>query len=242
MFNNYLKKVKPLILPLATIVVVLILLAKFLLPKIGDIQAVLLSAQKIDQELTTFELKSQKLQGLANSSLKADYQQLEAVLPAEKNITLIFSTLEGLEQKNNVTIEGLNVKPGLISNNQDNKKPKTGPENLTFTFIVTGTENSVNQFLEDLTVTTPIFLINKVNLAMTASVVTANVDLSTYIQPLPTSLGKIETPLPELSAAQKKTLETLKSYKAVNTSVEQLSENAGSSQSAAPLKKGIFEL
>lgn len=233
------------LLPVITIVIVVGLSAKFLLPKVGDIQKILLETQKINQELASLESKAGKLNELKNSSLTADFQQMEMLLPSEKNIMLIFSTLGNLEKRNNVTIERLSVKPGLIDKGkvQADKKTKTGSEDLSFSFSVTGTQDSVNQFLEDLLATAPIFTVNKVNLAINSGIVDATIDVATYFQSLPETLGNINTPLSELSATQKKTLEIVKRYNAVDTSLEEISEEESASPSALPkVNKGIFNL
>lgn len=245
MIKNILQQIKPLLLPVITIIIVVVLSAKFLLPKVGDIQKILLETQKINQELASLESKAGKLNELKNSSLTSDFQQMEMLLPSEKNIMLIFSTLEILEKRNNVIIEGLSIKPGLIDKGkvQADKKTKTGSEDLSFIFSVTGTQDSVNQFLDELLSTAPIFTVNKVNLAINSGIVDATIDVVTYFQSLPESLGNITTPLPELSATQKKTLETVKRYNAVDTSFEEISGGESASPSALPkVNKGIFNL
>lgn len=233
--NIYFQKFKLFAIPCLTIIAVILLSVKFFIPGLLQIQEILTKVKQSNEQLTLLEKKVSKLTALENSPLKTDYEQLEQVLPSEKNIPFILSSLDSLEKQTNLTIDSFSLKPGLLDKDSTKSanKTKTGvSEKLDFTLSLSGTDEQLNEFIRQLLTSVPLFNINNANYVKIGSQYKATFNVSTYFQNYPVSLGKIETPLTELTASQKSTWEKVKNYKTLPL-FEQISSGLESSASAS---------
>lgn len=242
------RKLNLFLLPVITIAIVLVLTSYFLVPKISETQELLAKVDTEKKQLAVMEKKAQKLKELENTSLAADFTRLEYILPSEKNLPVIIDSLSQLELENSVLIEGISLSPGLLNNediNNSNKKTNT-PEDvgtLTFSIIVSGSQDNLLAFLSKLQSSSPYFKINSIRVDTTKGLIKASLNLSTYYQSLPTKLGKIDAPLKELSASQKKTLELTSNFLIFSSLSTQIEPTNQSTASAQPTpEKSIFQL
>lgn len=237
----FLKKIKLFLFPLLTILLVLILTGRFLFPKIDETRAAFEKNSKDKETLAALEAKVKKLNDLKNSTLTLDFQKAETALPSDKNIPQIFSSISQLERVNGVQIEDFSIKPGILSKEgAAGAKKGANVENITFNLTVLGSETQVLSFMENILKNAPLFNIGSVTLTASSGVDKLIMDLSTYHQNLPDSLGKVDSPLPELSETQKKALALIQSFNLTTIPLE--IGTSESSPSGGLTGKSIFEL
>lgn len=239
------KEVKLFLLPVVTVIVAILLSNYFIFPRIRIIRETLAVSQKNSTELSGLEGKAGKLQQLSNSPLPSDFERLEAILPSEKNVILILSSLNTLEKQNNVLLEGFSLKPGKLESGQSAKDSmiKTSKmEQMNFSLSLIGSETQVTQFMENMLNAAPLFNINSFNYVNLGGSVRLTLDVSTYFQTLPVDIGKTDAPLSELSSSQQKTADLAKSFN-ILADVPPISETTpdGSPSAQTVLTKGVFD-
>lgn len=238
-------ELKLFLLPSAIITVVLILTALFLVPKFSETQEILVKTDNDKRQLETLEKKSKKLTELGASSLFSDYERVSFILPSEKNIPAIISALSELEATNNVLIEGIRLTPGFLNSKEDQSSDQAGGVGiLDFSISVTGSKNSVLAFIEQIQNSGPFFRINAIGIQDSGGSFVAVLGVSTYYQPLPQSLGKIDSRLTELSASQKITLNEISRFKLLQglpPITEDISESSTPSAQPTP-GENIFKM
>lgn len=238
---SFIKQIKLFLFPAVTIFLILILTVRFLLPKIEETQAIFSKNSKDKETLNSLENKAKKLTDLKNSTLTVDFQKAEAVLPSDKNIPQIFASLNQLERVNGVQLEDLSLKPGILSKDTvGGKKGGANLENLVFSVSLVGNETSVLAFAENLLKNAPLFNINSVTLTGSGGTFRLVLGLTTYYQNLPETLGKVNSPLPELSEPQKKALALIQSFSFNAIPIE--AGTSASSPSGGLTGKSIFDL
>ncbi len=238
---GFMRQIKLFLLPGITIAVILVLTSYFLMPKINETQEVFFYFDQEKKQLAAVSKKAQKLKDLQSSTLISDFNKLTLILPSEKDVARIFSSLEQLEFENGVVIEGLGLSPGKLDDTQDSQgQPTSGVGTLTFNMAVSGPQEAILTFLDKLQNSAPFFKIDTIGVTTTRGTITATLGLSTFYQGLPQSLGKVDSPLPELSASQKKTLELAINFSVLEGLPLELANELGSPSAKPTLKKGIF--
>lgn len=236
---------KQFILPILTIFTVIVLSANFLIPKLYQAQEILEQKEKEAKLLIKIENKAKKLNTLANSSLKFDYEKMEAVLPSDKDGLYIIFSLTKLENDNKVKLEGLSLNPGKLDSTPSattviKKTENKLINNIDLNLIVIGSQDQVLIFLDKLTTITPLFNINSVNFFPHGDQSRLSIGISTYYQPLPKSIGKYDSSLPELTMEQQNAFNLVKNFQMPETTIEEfLKEASPSSQTAPP--SSIFQ-
>lgn len=235
----FIKKIKLFLFPVITILLVIVLIARFLLPKIEEIKQAFDKNSKDKETLVALETKVKKLTDLKNSTLTVDFQRAESVLPSDKNVPIIFASISQLERTTGVQIEDFSIKPGVLSKTGE-KKTGANVENITFNLTVLGSEAQVLTFMENILKNAPLFNIGSITLYGSGGVDKLTMDVSTYYQNLPENLGKVDSPLPELSESQKKASALIQSFNVTPFIPEQLTQQA--SPSGELSGKSIFDL
>lgn len=232
----FIKQIKLFLLPFATILIVVILTGRFLLPKIGEFQETFSQNKQREDQLNLLQEKAQKLTQLKNSQLLTDFERLEAILPSEKKIPFLISSISLLQSENNLLPEELVIRPGLLKD----ENTKTGGESIDFSLSVSGPEEGVLNFLEKILITAPLMNIKGVSIVINDGIYKISSKVLTFYQSLPETLGKIDDPLKEISPSQKKTVETIASFTILKEIPEEFIIEASPS-SETKIEKSIFD-
>lgn len=239
----FIRQIKLLLLPVATILIVVILGSRFLLPKISQFQENFSKNKQDRSQLDLLLEKEQKLTELKNSSLVADFERIEMILPSEKKIPFVISSISLLEKENGVLFERFTINPGLLDekNGKEEKGGTSNSKSLDFTISFIGAEDSVLNFMEKLLLISPLMNIRNVSININNGIYKVTAAVSTFHQNLPKTLGKIDSPLKAVSPSQKKTAELIKSFVILEEIPEEIIEEASPS-SQQEIEKGVFEL
>lgn len=240
------RQVKLFILPLFTIIIVLLLTSYVLMPKISESQELLAKVDNEKRLQSVLDKKAQKLQSLESSSLLLDFTNLEYILPSKKDVVLIFDSMDRLEAENGVFIGSLSLKPGKLESEgqkiDTDETAASGIGTINFSTIVSGPQDGILAFLSNLQTSSPFFKINSISVNSTKGIIVASLNLSTFYQPLPATLGKIESSLSEMSASQKKALETVNSFHILQLTPFKEVTNQGTPSAQPTPAKSIFKI
>lgn len=194
------KDLKALGIPALAILIVLILFAftyRGLSGKLSSEKAQLDMAKKVEDDLA---LKQQVLTQLQGEVLGLVGSTVLAV-PEKNSALMMVSQIKSQASQRLLTISDVAIGSTL--------ELTKGVQRIQLQFDVEGDVAQIMDFLNSLTITAPLSVLEKVNLANTGDTVRATVALSVYAAPLPASLPSLTEPLKELSEDETNLLNTL---------------------------------
>ena len=194
------KDLKALGIPALAILIVLILFAftyRGLSGKLSSEKAQLDKAKKVEDDLA---LKQQVLTQLQGEVLGLVGSTVLAV-PEKNSALMMVSQIKSQASQRLLTISDVAIGSTL--------ELTKGVQRIQLQFDVEGDVAQIMDFLNSLTITAPLSVLEKVNLANTGDTVRATVALSVYAAPLPSSLPSLTEPLKELSEDETNLLDTL---------------------------------
>lgn len=236
----FIKKIKLFLVPAITLFFVFILTGRFLVPKTYQAKELATKNKQDEEFLSALEAKVKKLNQLKANNLISDFQKTENILPSDKNIPLIFSVIKQLELTTGVEVRDFGLQPGILTKEEEKEKnPDKTVQSLSFALTVLGSKDNLFQFMDKILKTGPLFNIGNISLDGSAGAYKLTLAISTYYQNLPTNLGKIESPLPDLNASQKRAALLIQDFQLASLNFDQFLQ---SSASAEPTDKTIFDL
>lgn len=212
----------------------LIFLGKIvLIPKINEVKAAREELKKQKDYLIALNKKLEDLEKIDGKRLRTDFDMINLGLPSDKNVSLLFLTLEKLAYESSVSLSDINLTVGSISTSSAEKKTSGTEElgSIPFQISVVGELENLENFLVLLSTTLPVLGINSFSLGFNPEQkeVSLGLNLSFYYQPQPKTIGKISGPLMKISVQENnllKQIESFKSYVAI-TMVETPSVTVG---------------
>jgi hypothetical protein len=221
------KKIKYIYLPLIVIIVALVLLANISFPLFSQIQDMRTEDDKNKEYQVRLENKIKKLKTLDEATIRNNFETAIKFLPSEKDAMAIFSSINQAQTKNNCHLYGFSLSPGKITKKdtsssvsesqpsiQEPVEPSSGLYGqLDFKISLDCPKINYLSFLDNLSKIYPVFNINSLVISSLTSDTKILLSLTTYHQQLPTQLGQIDTPLPEMTADYQQVLAQADSYR-----------------------------
>lgn len=196
-------------------IAIIFIIFQFSIPQVKQILAVRQSLKQEKGRLEQLVQKSTALENLDEQELKDNFQVTQDSLPSEKDIAGLLYTLARLENETSVTIEGIELQPGLISTPSANlsitatpsaetkgkapppkTKPSGGSETIDFEINVSGSFLTVRNLLSKITEINPLLTISSVSFSGEGGNVKAEISLSYNYQLLQSLYVNVEDPLP----------------------------------------------
>lgn len=212
--------------PAIIVLVIIFILYQFTLPQVGQILEIRRELKEERQRLEQLVKKAQELEKLDEVTLKTNFQVSQEALPSEKDVPGLLFTLARLEGEATVSVEKFQLAPGLISTpaatptqaTPSGEKGKAKPEapkketkpslsSLVFDLTLAGEFSAIRSFLDKITEIKPILQIPSLKISQNKGEgLKADFKINFSYQPLPLTLGKIDDPLPILTAKDKEIL------------------------------------
>jgi len=174
----------------------LIILSTFLVfvkPGYNQFQRMRQEKKKETAKVNKLEAKLETLKGLDELELTKRSELASKALPLEKQVFQAFAVIERLAQESGVAVGNLSVSPGEIG------EESSGGE-LVFKIDLLGSQEGFKAFLVRLSEIIPLADVKKANLSGSEGL--ASFSLEFYFSPPPKTIGKVDAPLPKLTASE----------------------------------------
>ncbi len=187
----------------------------FLMPRFNQIKKVYYSNQKERERIRSLQVKISDLETLNEYELTEKSEILLLALPSEKNGVAMMGAVSNLVEENGLVIESISVSPGEIATGSaEESAEESAMDFLPFRLTITGEITQFLNFLEAASQTLPLMDVEMRNFDITGEQSTSDCLIKFYYTGLPTTLGKIETPVPKLSSQEELFLDELQKFNA----------------------------
>lgn len=215
-------------LPALTLVLIVVLTATFIQPKLTDI---LQQQQEIAQGQTRLDRLTQKsslLSSLDVNQLRTKFKTMEGALPSEKDVPGFLVEMQKIANEASVSVDKVELSAGSLSTSSaqtattnSRTLSKTVPS-LDAKVTLTGTFGNLRLFLDKVSRVRRLVNIKGISLggnqAQKASgSISLDFGFSLYYQALPTSLGEISQELPQITSDENKTYQIISAYPLYST-------------------------
>lgn len=178
-----------------------ILLPVFIFPRVNTIFEVRSEINQNQKNLNVLTVKLAQLAEIDRVSSKNKLAKIAAVLPATKDIPGLMLDLERLTYIASVSMEAVQLSPGNINEEKSSGNEQTS---VKFQLIIKGSLANIKEFLKKVSISGRLLGIENLRLSSstTDNQTTVSLDMRAFYQPLPKSMGKIDEPLPVISAEE----------------------------------------
>lgn len=221
------------LLPALILLAIVFILLKFTFPKVSEIMEMRRQLKTERQRFGRLTEKAVKLEKNDKGKAKNDFQTTQNALPSEKDIPGVLYAMERLGVETGIVIDELKVSPGLVStpsaipqatpsgepskpsgeSTKNPIKPKESPTqalaSLTFDLSLHGEILAIRDFLEKIKEINPILQVGEFKLSSDEKSLSADFKIIFSLQALPTSLGKVDDPLPAFTDKDEVVLEKI---------------------------------
>jgi len=200
-------------------------------PVLSKLQERLSIKKSLTDKLFQLETKFTMLNSVDPNLVNDRVRKMEEVFPSKKPIVQLMGALAELSSNRGLSFGGVSLNPGKLNEGAKDKTSETKAgaselDDLSFGFEVGGSFGNILGFLKDLENAAPLMKIDEISLAIKTNplfetqetLVTANIEVSAFFQPPPTSLGAVSKSIELLSREDEFLLNKLinfKSFKAV---------------------------
>jgi hypothetical protein len=202
-------KYRAFILPVITVIVIVALSAtvgNYLVNNIINTNSDLESLKIENAALTS---KFQVLSSVDQSGLSSQVNNAVDAIPAKPSTLPALASLRSFAAQRSLDLSGFTVK--------DSNDLKSNARSIQIDISVTGNEENILGLLNDLKSASPLMKVSSVNLHNNESDSRATVTVLSYWGPLPTSLGKPNSPIEGLKNNEEEQLESLQGLKKPQT-------------------------
>lgn len=219
------RKNKQKILPIIFGLVGFFVIFRIILPQWTDIQDV---QQLISTKLSTVSAKDSNvtlLNSMPNETVDSNYNLVATALPIQKDVVLIFSELNNVSAKTNVKLGGFSLQVGgIYSNNKTaalsggKTQGISGIPYLTILINVSGDNDNLKQFAEELYKSIPLVEIKDINISKN----NAQYNVNFFFKQVALRPANVNTTqLKSLSADENSLLTKLKSWQGESSILSQ---------------------
>ena len=185
------------------IIFLMILTVKLLIPSLNRGQDIIRETEEMRGKLAVLDKKDRTLNSFDAELFRNNFAKLNYVVPEGKDYVLLFTTLDYLQQRLGIAITRTDFQFGVISTSSAllRKDPSVDIFTLPVNFEVIATADQLQNFLlmlSDLSgrlITVDQVRIELADFGLVKSIINGNA----YFNPLPKTIGKIDTPVPEFS-------------------------------------------
>lgn len=190
-----------------SILVVFFLFSFFTKKKIEALQNNFSILQQGREKLTLLRKKSETLSSFNEVSLIDQVNKVNYILPSEKSVAGLMTSLDRISQEASVSIENINFSPGDISSD----KTKVNKENFDVSLAIQGKTEQIKNFLVKLKDSLMAFNIKGIKILKPkaqeeSSLARADLILTVYYKTVTQKLGKITKPVTLLTKEEEKLL------------------------------------
>lgn len=185
----------------------------FLLPNFNRVQQVYREQKEFKKKITVLRSKNNILSSMDFAFYQENYPKVRQVLPERKDYVALFSTLDALEEKTQVTILRMDFQLGVVSTSSAKLKRflETSAFMIPLTLEISGDIFSIKTFLESLDdLSGSLIKINSIRWETKGeSYAQVVFDGQAFFYPPALTLASIDSPLPKLSEEEEKILDKI---------------------------------
>lgn len=171
------------------------------------------SLRQIEKETKTLMEKRSFLEALNEDVLREQLLGLLSVVPQDKSVSTIMSTVDGLVNQSGVQRADLSIlKAGSLATGsavrQSSTDKKIGANTLPFSLSVSGSYDQIRAFVGSMNKVRRLFDVTNFDFSLDeAGMARVSVILTAYYQPLPTKVGSVGSPVSALTKKEEDILE-----------------------------------
>lgn len=193
-------------------ILIIIILTKFFLTswtnEIFQIQKKIDNEEKIKMQQLS---KLTHLKSVDDESVKKYFNDFEYILPRQKNISLLLSTIGGLGTASGLSIGSIKLSPGVVyPNDDDSKKNSEVIETINFNLALDGDQEQIMNFFNLVNNSKQLLNLININLGVDKeNIWHLKVEAESYFAPLPKPNINQMTELSVVSKNQQKALKQI---------------------------------
>ena len=219
-----------LIVVLVLVITMITIGFRLTLPQIRGILRINRQNSELKQKLATLEKKINDLGSYNRPEIDGLYRKVLEAIPSENHYLKLLTQIKYLANQNNIGIVNIQVKPGVIDVNNDDKKPSGGDSrmnNLIFDAKVQGDLSSLSRWVRSLETSLPLSdvsridfeIVNRSASASASRILEADIQITSYWSKLPDYLGKVGSAVTKLDKSDYDTISLFDKYTTVPVSI-----------------------
>lgn len=204
-------------IPAVAIVISLLLLLIAARPRLNSVLQLRKEVKEEETRLENIRTKADELASLDKIRLSAEVKLVNRALPFEKDVSAAVIGMERLAADSGLLIDTIALSPGEVST------PSATPEIAGEVDIKTsfsGPFSQIKQLTGKIRQSLRVFSVKEAVISIKGSDstnLTASFTIASHFSPLAKTAGKIDTPLPKLTDAEKQTLAKIVNYQFVSS-------------------------
>lgn len=201
-------------------------------PVVSKLRSRVADKKKLIRELSKLEEKLLALEGIDEILIEERVKKMEEVFPSKKPVVALMGSLSNLSGEHGLSFGGVTLRPGILGEEVSTDKKKKSKKvssvfpkelkDMKFGFQVAGDFSKVVEFMNDLENLAPLMKIEEVGLTVKSSPylegsnisVVADIEVASYYQLPPASLGSISAPVKLIDREDEAYLNRLFNFKA----------------------------
>ena len=189
------------------------------IPKAREIPATRQTINEQEIRLVSLGKKRKLLESVESGSTKKYLDDANLALPSDKDVPSIITTLENTALSSGVTLDSLDLSPGVVSTESGTKEnqgeSRKGANLVTVSAVIRGSTEQFRDFVTKLHIVKRIFDIQSIKLSYfpdQKDILQGNFSLTTYYLSPITQIGGVETELPPISQEEQSLFAKLATY------------------------------
>lgn len=170
----------------------------FLYPRAKEIPESRRAIAEEKEKLAKLTQKAEFLESLDENELANKTQFLLKVLPPEKDVVLIISSLKALCAQLNLQIDSFQI-------NLSGESSSSGLSSISFSLRIVGDKEGLNNLIERIKTTYPLIDLEGLDISLEeGNLLQATIKIKAFFLELPKEMGKTENPLPLINPEEEK--------------------------------------
>ncbi len=222
--NEFFIKYKTAIIPIFSILISLLLIFLITVPQTIKYLEDLKKLSELKNQTDFFQNKAKTLSSISKSLYQTNLETTLIALPPDQDIPGTMFYISNILSKNGLTLQSMTFsnKPNISSNVSD----------YQIRIEVIGELTKIKNLVTDLKNSPRILKLNRIELisGSNAAEIHADMDLTTFFQPLPKTIGAVDQPVTALSDQEEQDLQKLNTYKDQGLVLPNTPEGSGGSK------------
>ncbi|MFC1653223.1 hypothetical protein ACFL1M_00045 [Patescibacteria group bacterium] len=220
--------------PIVSGLFILLSLFLVLIPSFSEISKTRFENKRIEKSLNDLNKKYSILDSLTESSLNGQVSLVEGALPSEKPVFNIINMIQAGAGTLGVVVDSFEFSPGSLATesaqlkNKSRKSSGVGDvEFINAEISVVGTFDQVLAFVDLIENSLPVTEVDSVSVSsgnIEFGELKSNLLLKVYYSLPPTSIGKVSSPISELTDEQGSVIEEIKKYSLFASTGDQVTQ------------------
>lgn len=216
-----LSKFQSFLFPVVVVVLILVSAMTILKPKLSDLLETRRDLAKQKRDLAQLTQKVAILEGYDQNELQTRTDQINKVLPREKDGPLILATIRTLVSDYNLELSSLTIEVGEIATESaESKRKEELVPSLAIQLSISGGIENLYDFLEAIESTAPLMRIDTISIAREGSTAESKIQLFSYYLAEPKDIGKVGRQIVPITPEEEEVYQELSRYQPTSVGTE----------------------